>query len=229
MKLNISTKQLFLLLGCFSIFINENIAQDYHALNGRSTSLTGTTAPVVHDDQTMVLLNSEVVFDALQNDEYVGRIEEVSIIKGPVYGTVFIENDNSFTYIPDPEICDVKDEFTYLIGNGSGEASGKIKVDVLCQEITIISSFSPDNDGVNDYFEIQGAERFPQSILTVFDQFGEVLYKTSGYKNNWDGKVNGKPLQNNLYLFTFDDGNANMYTGNLKIERAEKRVEAFEE
>ena len=48
-------------------------------------------------------------------------------------------------------------------------------------------SFSPNNDGINDLFEIPGIEAYPEAELTIFNRFGQTVYITKSYKDNWDG------------------------------------------
>ncbi len=48
--------------------------------------------------------------------------------------------------------------------------------------------FTPNNDGVNDFFEIKGLINYPNAQLTVFNQWGVIVFKSNGaYKNQWGG------------------------------------------
>lgn len=48
--------------------------------------------------------------------------------------------------------------------------------------------FTPNNDGVNDLFEIKGLKNYPNAQLTIFNQWGVIVYKSSGaYDNLWGG------------------------------------------
>lgn len=48
--------------------------------------------------------------------------------------------------------------------------------------------FTPNNDGVNDLFEIKGLKNYPNAQLTVFNQWGVIVYKSNGpYSNQWGG------------------------------------------
>jgi gliding motility-associated-like protein len=47
--------------------------------------------------------------------------------------------------------------------------------------------FTPNGDGVNDYFVITNLELHPNSELTIFNRWGQVMYESAAYQNNWDG------------------------------------------
>ncbi|MEM7041023.1 MAG: gliding motility-associated C-terminal domain-containing protein, partial [Bacteroidota bacterium] len=38
------------------------------------------------------------------------------------------------------------------------------------------------------FFEIPALQNFPNNDVTVFNRWGNVVYKTDGYANNWDGR-----------------------------------------
>jgi gliding motility-associated-like protein len=50
---------------------------------------------------------------------------------------------------------------------------------------------SPNDDGINDTFTIEGIEAF-NNELTIFNRWGSVVYKIDNYKNDWDGVANVK-------------------------------------
>ncbi len=48
--------------------------------------------------------------------------------------------------------------------------------------------FSPNGDNVNDVFFIKGLKNYPDAQITVFNQWGQIVFKSNGpYKNNWGG------------------------------------------
>ncbi len=65
-------------------------------------------------------------------------------------------------------------------------ASGTILIVVDCDSLIIPDGFSPDGDGVNDLFVIDGLEKYPGTSLEVFNRWGNVIYSTSDYDNSWD-------------------------------------------
>lgn len=47
--------------------------------------------------------------------------------------------------------------------------------------------FTPNGDGVNDTFEISGIEAFQSAQLRVFNRFGNEVYRSDDYRNEWTG------------------------------------------
>lgn len=67
----------------------------------------------------------------------------------------------------------------------------------------IPNSFTPGNrDGVNDVWEMQGIPEPYQ--FSVFDRWGNRVYYSADYQNNWDGTHNGQPLPLGAYTYLIE-------------------------
>lgn len=58
-------------------------------------------------------------------------------------------------------------------------------------EVLATEGFSPNGDGINDYYIISHDES-TKIVLTIFNRTGYAIYESSDYMNNWDGKGTGK-------------------------------------
>ncbi len=47
--------------------------------------------------------------------------------------------------------------------------------------------FTPNGDGSNDFFVITNLELHPNSELIIFNRWGQIMYESPAYQNNWDG------------------------------------------
>jgi gliding motility-associated-like protein len=56
---------------------------------------------------------------------------------------------------------------------------------ILNLPAVIPNVFTPDNDGVNDVFKIENLA--PNSSLTIYNRWGNTVYQSTNYQNNWDG------------------------------------------
>jgi gliding motility-associated-like protein/uncharacterized repeat protein (TIGR01451 family) len=56
--------------------------------------------------------------------------------------------------------------------------------------------FSPNNDGVNDFFIIPCIEDYPNSKIVIYNRYGSRVYENNNYLNTWDGKPNTGILYN---------------------------------
>lgn len=80
-----------------------------------------------------------------------------------------------------------------------------------CCEVFTPSAFSPNADGINDYFNPQLQ---PGQILTnmvVYDRYGKLVYNSTNIEQGWDGRYeNGEPAAQGTYMYmikyTCDDG-----------------------
>ncbi len=107
---------------------------------------------------------------------------------------------------------------TYTLTATSSEGCrffADVTVNVL-DSIFIPNTFTPNSDGVNDTWEIRLIEFFPKAEITVFDRWGQIVFKTIGYPNSarWDGTRNGKQLPASTYYYTIS----------LSIDSEEERI-----
>jgi len=64
-------------------------------------------------------------------------------------------------------------------------------------DIFIPEGFSPNGDGINDYFVIPHAGNL-KTAIEVKNRWGNTVYQSNDYKNDWDGKGSGKLLGQEL-------------------------------
>ena len=55
-------------------------------------------------------------------------------------------------------------------------------------ELQIPNVFTPNADGINDQFVIDNIQLYENNVFEVFDRQGNSVYRSSGYRNDWDGK-----------------------------------------
>lgn len=56
--------------------------------------------------------------------------------------------------------------------------------------LQIPSGFSPNNDNVNDVWEIECLDNYTDNELIIFNRWGTIVYKTRNYANDWNGECN---------------------------------------
>ncbi len=87
-------------------------------------------------------------------------------------------------------------------------ASDSLQVTVIPSlELYAPNAFSPNADGINDLFFIQGKVNAPMNHFRVFDRWGGLVFEyRMGEINNpatgWNGKIRGKPAPAGVYIFT---------------------------
>ena len=97
--------------------------------------------------------------------------------------------------------------------------------DVITKELRVLQDyysytpniFTPNNDGMNDTFSPSLMNIDYESYsLTIFDRWGNELFKTNKYEEGWDGKqINGEMLPSDIYSYKV------VYKTNMGIEKKE--------
>ena len=103
---------------------------------------------------------------------------------------------------------------------GCGSTTDEVKV-VVYDKVVIPNAFSPNNDGINDTWFIEPLYLFPECKVEVYNRYGEIVYKSNGYDNPWDGRKNGHPLPTGVYYYVIDLKNPpnKPFTGSVTILR----------
>lgn len=90
-----------------------------------------------------------------------------------------------------------------VVSNGSNCWDTIKKTVYVVAEFTLYipNAFSPNGDGVNDYFEFDGVgiEKF---TAVIYNRWGEVIYSFNEHSaHGWDGTNNGKPSKIDAYTY----------------------------
>ncbi|PKP04064.1 MAG: hypothetical protein CVU11_06125 [Bacteroidetes bacterium HGW-Bacteroidetes-6] len=86
----------------------------------------------------------------------------------------------------------------------------------------IPNSFSPNEDGINDYFHISGIN-FPDDefSIRVYDRWGSLVFASTNPSFQWDGKKDGgyAPMGTYVYRIYYrdTDGNYQVRQGNITL------------
>ncbi|AWA30170.1 hypothetical protein HYN48_08785 [Flavobacterium magnum] len=78
--------------------------------------------------------------------------------------------------------------------------------------------FTPNNDGVNDYWQIPFLRLYPDAEVLIFDRYGKLVYGFSGNGTGWDGRLDSKPLPSTDYWFTISIANR-LIRGHFALKR----------
>ncbi|WP_437824267.1 gliding motility-associated C-terminal domain-containing protein [Tenacibaculum mesophilum] len=55
---------------------------------------------------------------------------------------------------------------------------------------------SPNGDSLNDFLVFDEVNNYTHNKLTIYNRWGNLVYETLNYKNNWDGTSNGRATLN---------------------------------
>jgi len=87
--------------------------------------------------------------------------------------------------------------------------------------LVIPNAFSPNSDGYNDQWIIEGLELYPNPEIWLFDRWGsQIYYSPNPADDPWDGSFNGRglPIDSYHYIINLNNNEAPI-TGNITIVR----------
>jgi len=81
--------------------------------------------------------------------------------------------------------------------------------------VVIPNIFTPNNDGISDVFFIEGLQP-NTALLTIYNCWGQLIYKSSNYANDWDGRN----CSDGVYYYILNDTiEDKAYRGSIHIIR----------
>jgi gliding motility-associated-like protein len=99
--------------------------------------------------------------------------------------------------------------------NGCGIVSKTISV------IGVPRFFTPNNDGVNDYWNVKGiTDRFnAKTTIYIFDRYGKLLKQINPTGLGWDGTFIGAPVPSDDYWYTIKLEDGRESKGHFSLKR----------
>jgi len=169
------------------------------------------------DDEATIQLNSSIVLDILGNDVF-RSIDTLYKVSEPNFGEAFINPDATVTYISRTGYCDeeLPDTFLYGICEGGICDTATVAITVNCfvnRTLMVYTGMSPNGDGINDSFLIEGIENYPDNSVSIFNRWGNMVFHQDGYKNEWKATWNDRqelPDGTYFYIINLGDGSKPM-------------------
>jgi len=91
--------------------------------------------------------------------------------------------------------------YEVTVSNACGSITDDVTIDILpfACEIFVPNAFSPNGDKLNDIFRPSGFFEFTD--MTIFNEYGEILFFTDKEETGWDGNYQDEPVQSGIYYF----------------------------
>jgi gliding motility-associated-like protein len=96
--------------------------------------------------------------------------------------------------------------YTYTASNGC-VYSDDVRVN-FDKPIVIMNTLTPNDDGINDLWEIRDAHNYPGMKVNVYDRWGQRVYNSIGYGGDkkWDGTYLGAQVPAGVYYYVIELG-----------------------
>jgi len=162
-------------------------------------------------NDTSIYLGDEYQINATNQSTYSYLWTPTNYLSNPLIYNPISTPDIDITYtveVTDENGCKSSDDITiYIIEKPGGN-------------LIIYNTFTPNGDNVNDFWEIDNIEQYPNNIIEVYNRNGHKVFETTNYQNNWDGKYFGNNLPAATYYYIIDLGNGTeVHKGNVTIIR----------
>ena len=126
--------------------------------------------------------------------------------------TVFEDLNNNGIYYDDDRDFDGHPEYLDYMGDCS---------------MFIPEGFSPDGDGINDYFQVYCIHDYPDAKMMIFNREGDLIFQKEHYGNIehwgyfeeawWDGTSGQSKVKPGVYLYVMDRGDGKLERGFVMV------------
>lgn len=135
-----------------------------------------------------------------ESTQLLGESDENDILWTPDYN---ISNPTVIRPVVGPESTT-----TYFLTVSNGHCSITDEMTVFVDDrLEVPNTFSPNNDGVNDTWDILGIENFPDCHIQIYSRWGQLVFQTTGYvkEKRWDGtSKSGAKLSEGAYYYVIN-------------------------
>ena len=174
-----------------------------YSFNGQTLSSAGTyTANLTNAngcDSTVTLY--------LFVDDAVETFQEVTIGLGD-------------TYIFGTQTLSVPGNYTEVFTTSAG-CDSIVYLTLNVSDFLISNMVTPNDDGQNDTWKISNLSIISGCDVMIYNRWGQPVYSTSDYQNDWNGTKDGEPLPDGVYYYSIKCSDTE-YTGEINLFRFKK-------
>lgn len=118
--------------------------------------------------------------------------------------------------------------YTVQVTDSEGcTASLVIDLGCIVPDIVIPQLLSPNNDGKNDLWVIQNLFNYPNNTVVIMNRWGNEVYRSAPYQNDWDGHPNSSmslgsdylPSGTYFYILDLYGTGKDVRTGYIELQR----------
>ncbi len=183
-------------------------------------SVISNNPPVAIDQNIDIYTPGEIniCMEASDPENDLIKLSNINITSGEVNGEVSSVDSIGlcFTYIPE-FITNSQSVIEVEMCDSWQCTTASVNINALTDAIVIYQAISPNNDGKNDTWIIDGIENYPDNEVKLFNRYGNLIYSTRAYHNetnNWRGETNSglvinraNELPAGTYFYTINLGN----------------------
>ena len=112
------------------------------------------------------------------------------------------------------------DRMQVVLESSPRRASLLIPFDPEAPDYEFEKIFSPNGDGINDYWRWTNTLKYDGCLLSIYNRFGRLIYERTSYDNTWDGRsFEGYVLEAGAYYFVIKCDGEKDIKGGVRIIR----------
>jgi len=184
---------------------------------------------------TITYMNADLIVNkiplTITADDKIKNYKDPNPVLTLTYGG-FVNNESPAQLTSLPNVSTIADE-TSLPGEYpilvSGAASPNYNITLINGVLTVLgtksllkipNTFSPNDDGINDTWNIANIDSYPGCTVNIYNRWGQNVFSSVGYGKSWDGRYKGTLLPVSTYYYIIDLKNdSKPYSGSITIIR----------
>ncbi|OOQ56895.1 T9SS type B sorting domain-containing protein [Mucilaginibacter pedocola] len=110
-------------------------------------------------------------------------------------------------------------DITLVVTDANGcRASQTIKISSYCTDIKLANTFTPNGDGVNDTWIVEGLDGDPTAMVKIYNRYGTPVFEKRGGTIAWNGTTKGKPVPAGAYYYVISArGGKQILSGSVTV------------
>lgn len=184
--------------GNYSVTV-ENIYGSFACATSQTIQVIASDIAIINDVEIIDFTNDDnsltIIYDGI--GEYEFSINGIDYQDSPVFEN--LESGIYTVYVKDKYGCGIVDTEVYVL--------------------MYPNYFTPNGDGINDYWNIKFSSREPDLTVSIFDRYGKLLKVITGASYGWDGTFNGNQMPSSDYWFLVNRKDGKEFRGHFTLKR----------
>ncbi len=136
----------------------------------------------------------------LGNDSCLTQSATVKLFATPGYEKYYWQNStiagaDSFT-------ISMPGKYSVRVSNTCGTKTDSITIFNQCDyPVYMPSAFTPNNDGLNDYYGISSMNKNWFISFKIYNRWGQLVFETGDARRKWDGRFKNEQQQSGIFLY----------------------------
>jgi len=181
-------------------------------------------APEATEDSFNTGMNEILDINLLDNDFIQSTDATITILTDLQLGRAIPTGFGTYTYVPNENAVGLE-SFTYQICQKECPdlCTEAIATIVIGENVDCFAGefVTPNNDGFNDTFIVPCLANHPNSALSIYNRYGDEIFFSDNYQNDWDGTYNGAdlPVGTYYYILRVNDPAGTTLSGYIFLQR----------